>query len=117
MIQKLIANLYQRKVTKTYNDNNDGFICNFVLEYEDKMENYHKMFCYAVNMEPVVFPKDNRYYVEVDVHAVQNVKYNNDRVWMPQCRVMKMTPLLNPWEMTPTEKEIERYYEEQRKIR
>lgn len=36
MIQKIIAYLYQKKVMKTYNDNNDGFICNFVLEYKDK---------------------------------------------------------------------------------
>ena len=84
MIQKLIAYLYQKKVTKTYNDNNDGFIC------KDKKDFVHKMACYAVNFEPVVIGKENRYLVEVDVHAVQNVKYNNDRVWMPQCKVMKM---------------------------
>ena len=45
MIQKIIAYLYQKKVTKTYNDNNDGFICNFVLEYKDKKDFVHKMAC------------------------------------------------------------------------
>lgn len=116
MIQKIIAYLYQKKVTKTYNDNNDGFICNFVLEYKDKGDFVHKMACYAVNFEPVVIGKENRYFVEVDVHAVQNVKYNNDRVWLPQCKVIKMDLLLQPWELTTAEKEIERYYAEQRKI-
>lgn len=76
----------------------------------------HKMACYAVNFEPVVIGKENRYLVEVDVHAVQNVKYNNDRVWLPQCKVIKMDLLLQPWEITSAEKEIERYYGEQRKI-
>lgn len=116
MIQKIIAYLYQKKVTKTYNDNNDGFICNFVLEYKDKGDFVHKMACYAVNFEPVVIGKENRYLVEVDVHAVQNVKYNNDRVWLPQCKVIKMDLLLQPWEITSVEKEIERYYDEQRKF-
>lgn len=116
MIQKIIAYLYQKKVTKTYNDNNDGFICNFVLEYKDKGDFVHKMACYAVNFEPVVIGKENRYLVEVDVHAVQNVKYNNDRVWLPQCKVIKMDLLLQPWEITSAEKEIERYYDEQRKF-
>lgn len=115
MIQKIIAYLYQKKVTKTYNDSNDGFICNFVLEYKDKEDFVHKMACYAVNFEPIVIGSENRYFVEVDVHAVQNVRYNNDRVWMPQCRVMKMDLLLQPWELTTAEKEIERYYAEQRK--
>ena len=64
MIQKIIAYLYQKKVTKTYNDNNDGFICNFVLEYKDKKDFVHKMACYAVNFEPVVIGKENRYLVE-----------------------------------------------------
>lgn len=107
MIQKIIAYLYQKKVTKTYNDSNDGFICNFVLEYKDKGGFVHKMACYAVNFEPVVIGKENRYFVEVDVHAVQNVKYNNDRVWLPQCKVIKMDLLLQPWEITSVEKEIE----------
>ena len=110
MIQKIIAYLYQKKVTKTYNDNNDGFICNFVLEYKDKGDFVHKMACYAVNFEPVVIGKENRYFVEVDVHAVQNVKYTNDRVWLPQCKVIKMDLLLQPWEITSAEKEIKRYY-------
>lgn len=116
MIQKIIAYLYQKKVTKTYNDSNDGFICNFVLEYKDKKGFVHKIACYAVNFEPVVIGKENRYFVEVDVHAVQNVKYNNDRVWMPQCKVMKMDLLLQPWELTLAENEIEMYYDGQRKI-
>lgn len=60
--------------------------------------------------------ESNRYFVEVDVHAVQNVKYNNDRVWMPQCKVMKMDLLLQPWELTLAENEIEMYYDGQRKI-
>lgn len=116
MIQKIIACLYQKKVTKTYNDSNDGFICNFVLEYKDKKDSVHKMACYAVNFEPVVIGKENRYLVEADVHAVQNVRYNNDRVWLPQCKVIKMDLLLQPWEITSAENEIEMYYDGQRKI-
>jgi hypothetical protein len=87
-----------------------------VLEYKDKEDFVHKMACYAVNFEPIVIGKENRYLVEVDVHAVQNVKYNNNRVWMPQCRVMKMELLLQPWELTLAENEIEMYYAGQRKI-
>ena len=116
MIQKIIACLYQKKVTKTYNDNNGGFICNFVLEYRDKKDSVHKMACHAVNFEPAVVGKENRYLVEVDVHAVQNVKYNNDRVWLPQCKVIKMDLLLRPWEIASAENEIEMHYDGRREI-
>lgn len=113
MIQKLIAHLYQRKVTKIYNENNDGFICNFVLEYKDTNENYHKISCYSVNFEPIVIGKENLYYVELDVHSIQNVKYNNKRDYLNQAKVLKMDLLINPWEIDIMKKEIEKYYNKQ----
>lgn len=113
MIQKIIAYLYQKKVTKTYNDSNDGFICNFVLEYKDKKDFVHKMACYAVNFEPIVIGKENLYYVELDVHSIQNVKYNNKRDYLNQAKVLKMDLLINPWEIDIMKKEIEKYYNKQ----
>lgn len=110
MIQKLIAHLYQRKVTKIYNENNDGFICNFVLEYKDTNENYHKISCYSVNFEPIVIQKQNLYYVEVDVHSIQNVKFNSNNLYLNNARVMKITPLIEPWEIKVMEDEIRKYY-------
>jgi len=113
MIQKIIAYLYQKKVTKTYNDSNDGFICNFILEYKDKKDFVHKMACYAVNFEPIVIGKENLYYVELDVHSIQNVKYNNKRDYLNQAKVLKMDLLINPWEIDIMKKEIEKYYNKQ----
>lgn len=113
MIQKIIAYLYQKKVTKTYNDSNDDFICNFVLEYKDKKDFVHKMACYAVNFEPIVIGKENLYYVELDVHSIQNVKYNNKRDYLNQAKVLKMDLLINPWEIDIMKKEIEKYYNKQ----
>lgn len=113
MIQKLLAYLYQKRVTKTYNDNNDGFICNFVLTYKDKNENYHNVSCYSVNFEPIVIGKENLYYVELDVHSIQNVKYNNKRDYLNQAKVLKMDLLINPWEIDIMKKEIEKYYNKQ----
>lgn len=113
MIQKLLAHLYQKRVTKTYNDNNDGFICNFVLTYKDENENYHNVSCYSVNFEPIVIGKENLYYVELDVHSIQNIKFNNKRDYLNQAKVLKMDLLINPWEIDIMKKEIEKYYNKQ----
>lgn len=113
MVQKLLAHLYQKRVTKTYNDNNDGYICNFALTYKDENENYHNVSCYSVNFEPIVIGKENLYYVELDVHSIQNVKYNNKRDYLNQAKVLKMDLLINPWEIDIMKKEIEKYYNKQ----
>lgn len=113
MVQKLLAHLYQKRVTKTYNDNNDGYTCNFVLTYKDENENYHNVSCYSVNFEPIVIGKENLYYVELDVHSIQNVKYNNKRDYLNQAKVLKMDLLINPWEIDIMKKEIEKYYNKQ----
>ena len=115
MIQKIIAYLYQKKVTKTYNDNNDGFICNFVLEYKDKGDFVHRWHAMPSTLNPLLLEREPLF-GRGGCACVQNVKYNNDRVWLPQCKVIKMDLLLQPWEITSVEKEIERYYDEQRKI-
>lgn len=35
MVQKVIANIHKRQVTKTYKENGE-YICNFRLEYRDE---------------------------------------------------------------------------------
>lgn len=53
MVQKVIANIHKRQVTKTYKENGE-YICNFRLEYRDERDQQHLMSVFAYNFEPYI---------------------------------------------------------------
>ena len=108
MIQMMIARLYKRQVIKTYNENKT-FVCNFVLEYRDEFDNLHKVSCFMYNQEPIAI-ENNRYLVELEIYATQNVTYKSDRVWLTQSRVLKMEPLMNELEEIGAKEIIKKHY-------
>lgn len=110
MTQKVIASIYQKQITKTYNEQG-GFICNFVLIYKDELGNDHKMFVYTINFEPKQVPNKNCYLVEVDIYAKQNVSYNNGKVYQALIKVMTIEPLMNDLEEKGAKEVIRRHYE------
>ena len=53
MTQKVIANIYKRQITKTYNENGE-YVCNFILEYRDEKDERHLMNVFVNNFEPYI---------------------------------------------------------------
>lgn len=109
MIQKIIANIYQRKITKTYNENG-SFVCNYILEYRDALDNGHKVSVFSVDYEPIIEKDLTFYLVEIEVYAKKNVQFNNDKLYLTQVRVLNIEPLRSELEIRNAQELIYKHY-------
>lgn len=111
MTQKVIASIYKRTITKTY-DEKGNFICNYVLEYRDENDNGHKMSVFQKGQEPIINQNDTFYLVELVVYSKQNVTYNNNRVYNNVVQVLSITPLRDEEDMRMAKEIIYQHYQQ-----
>lgn len=92
MTQKVIANIYKRQITKTYNENGE-YVCNFILEYRDEKDERHLMNVFVNNFEPYIDKDVTFYLAEVEVYSIQNVKIQFIKFIFELCKVHKFSTI------------------------
>lgn len=109
-MQKVIAKIYRKQVSKIYSE--DRFICNFVLEYMNHLNESSKMFCHLINSEPIIDSTTTWYLVELEVNSYPNTKFNNGQAYVPQVRVYSIEPIKTQSEFEAAAIEVENWYRE-----
>lgn len=111
MTQKVIANIYKRQITKTYNENGE-YICNFILEYRDEKDERHLMNVFVNNFEPYIGKDVVFYLAEVEVYSKQNVVYNSSNLYLNYVKCISLVPLRSDEDIRNAKESIYRHYGE-----
>lgn len=109
MTQKVIANIYKRQITKTYNENGE-YVCNFILEYRDKKDERHLMNVFVNNFEPYIGKDVVFYLAEVEVYSKQNVVYNSSNLYLNYVKCISLVPLRSDEDIRNAKESIYRHY-------
>lgn len=109
MTQKVIANIYKRQITKTYNENGE-YICNFILEYRDEKDERHLMNVFVNNFEPYIDKDVVFYLAEVEVYSKQNVVYNSSNLYLNYVKCISLVPLRSDEDIRNAKESIYRHY-------